>query len=79
MEEFDIKKHSLATVHTKLTEEEKQELLKKFNITIDQLPMIQKKDPAIQHLEPRIGDIIKVIRDTPTNKDSPYFKVIVHC
>lgn len=78
MEEFDIKKHILVPVHTKLLEDEKQELLKKFNIKVGQLPMIQKKDPAIKHLEPRVGDIIKIIRNTPTHKDSPFYRVVVH-
>jgi DNA-directed RNA polymerase subunit H (RpoH/RPB5) len=76
--EFDIRTHKLVPEHIKLTEEEKQELLKSLNITIDKLPMITKNDPAIRHLEPKVGDIIKIIRNSPTNKKMPFYRVVIH-
>lgn len=78
MEEFDIRKHKLVSEHTKLSEEEKQQLLEKFNIGVEKLPMVPKKDPAIQHLEPKIGDVIKIIRNNSKNKEIPFYRVVIH-
>lgn len=78
MEEFDIRKHVLVPEHIKLTEQEKQELLKKFNVSVEKLPMISKKDAAIKHLEPKVGDIIKINRITKTNSENPFYRVVIH-
>ena len=77
-EEFDIKKHSLVPEHIKVTEEEKKELLENYNIKLNQLPMMLLSDPAIEALKPEIGDIIKIIRDSPTNVKQEFFRVVVH-
>jgi DNA-directed RNA polymerase subunit H (RpoH/RPB5) len=45
-----IDKHSLIPKHVKLSEKEKEALLKKYNITLSELPKILKDDPAIQSL-----------------------------
>lgn len=77
-EGFDIRKHSLVPEHTKLSEEEKEELLKKLNIRKSKLPMILSGDPAIQHLEAVEGDVIKIIRESPSSKTSVFYRVVVH-
>jgi len=78
VEEFNITKHSLVPEHVKLKEEEVKSLLEEINIKIDQLPMISKSDVAIKHLNPEVGDIIKIIRDSPTNIKQIFFRVVVH-
>lgn len=75
---FDIIKHALVPKHIKLKEEEKQELLKKYNISDTQLPMIKSSDPAIQNLDPKTGEIIKIIRKSPTNIETEFYRVVVH-
>jgi len=77
-EEFNITKHSLVPEHVKLTDEEKKSLLQEFNIKLNQLPMILKSDVAIQGLEPKVGDIIKIIRPSPTNIKQAVYRVVVH-
>jgi DNA-directed RNA polymerases I, II, and III subunit RPABC1 len=77
-EEFNITKHSLVAEHIKLSDEEKKSLLEEHNIKVNQLPMILKSDIAIQHLEPEIEDVIKIVRDSPTNVKQAVFRVVVH-
>ena len=77
-EEFDIKKHSLVPVHEKLKEEDAKKILDEFNVTKDFLPKILKSDPAIQHLEPEYGDVIKITRNSPTNIQSEFYRVVVN-
>jgi DNA-directed RNA polymerase subunit H len=76
--EFDIKKHSLVPVHTKLTDEESKKVLNEFSITKDEIPKILLSDAAIQDLAPEYGDIIKIVRDSPTNTKSTHYRVVVN-
>ncbi len=78
MVDFDITKHSLVPKHVKLSEEEKQELLKKHGLDLSQLPMILLSDAAIQDLRPEVGNVIKIIRDSPTDVESIFYRVVVH-
>ena len=78
MVDFDITKHSLVPKHVKLSEEEKQELLKKHSLNLSQLPMILFSDAAIQNLKPEVGDVIKIIRDSPTDVESVFYRVVVY-
>ena len=67
-------KNILIPEQTKLTKEEGEKLLEKYNITIRQLPGIKKEDPGIRHLNPKVGDIIKIERKSQTAKIATYFR-----
>ena len=78
MKNFDISKHSYVPKHVKISEEEKKKVLEKFNISEQQLPKIFESDPAIKSLNPKIGDVIKITRKSPTNKDSIFYRVVIN-
>ena len=65
MEEINIERHVLVPEHIKLTKEEKEELLKKFNISFKQIQSILKSDKALKNFDVKHGDIIKIIRNSP--------------
>ncbi|MAG50101.1 DNA-directed RNA polymerase subunit H [archaeon] len=75
---IDAINHIFVPKHIKLTEKEAKEFLKKLNIALDQLPKIPKKDPAIVSLEPQPGDIIKILRDSPTAGKTIYYRVVTN-
>ncbi len=77
-EKFDITQHSLVPKHVKLSEEEKKEKLKKYKISLKQLPSILDKDPIIKLLNAIPDDVIKIIRKSPTVGESFYYRVVVH-
>ncbi len=77
-EAFDITKHNLVPAHAKLSGEEAKKVLTELNVTKDKLPMIFLKDSAIQNLKPEVGDIIKIIRSSPTNIKTIFYRVVVH-
>ena len=77
MEQPNILKHNLVPEHTKLSEEEKKKVLEYYNISIKQLPKILLNDPAIQHFQPQIGDVIKIRRKSPTAKETLFYRVVV--
>jgi DNA-directed RNA polymerase subunit H len=69
--------HILIPKHKKFTHEEAEEFLKKYNVSKKQLPKIKLKDPAILELNPEKGDIIEIIRDSPTTGKSFFYRVAV--
>ena len=76
MEKEELK-HVMIPNHTKLNKEDSEEFLKKYNISKLQLPKILKKDPAIAHLNPEKGDVIKIERDSPIGVKSLFYRVVV--
>lgn len=77
LSEIDITKHYLVPKHELLTEEEKKELLEKYNIKLTDLPRIKISDPAIKHLNPKPGDVVRIIRESSTAGISVYYRVVV--
>lgn len=77
MKEVDITKNELVPKHTLLTDAKKEEVLKKYKITLRQLPRIHSNDPVIQNLGGKIGDIVEVIRKSSTIGESIYYRVVV--
>ena len=71
---IDVKKHVLVPKHSKASQKEKEDLLKKFNITFKELPKISKKDAALRELEVKQGDIVKITRQSPTAGTSIFYR-----
>ena len=63
---FDLFQHDLVPTHEFATEAEIQEINDKYAIDVKQLPKILVADPAVQLLGAKIGDVIKIIRESPT-------------
>jgi len=65
------KMHVLQSKHTKLNKKQVEELLKKYNISLSQLPRISDKDPGLPE-GCKTGDVVKIER-----KEGEYFRVVV--
>ena len=76
-ESFNIFEHNLVPKHIILAAEELANLLKKFNITINQLPKISIKDPCIKALDAKTGDVIKIIRKSETAGVSEFYRLVI--
>lgn len=77
MKQVDITRHELVPKHILLNEKEKEELLKKYGITLRQLPRILVTDPVIKILNGKPGDVVKIIRKSPTAGESVYYRIII--
>ena len=75
---YDISKHILVPEHSKISDKEKNDLLEKYHITLKELPKISKKDPAIAHLNVKEGDVIKIIRKSPTAGESIFYRGVIN-
>lgn len=75
---FDVRKHILVPKHIKLTEEEKKKLLGEYSLSLMELPKISMRDPAIAHLNVKEGDVIKIIRESPTSGEAVFYRGVVN-
>lgn len=75
---FDVQTHVLVPKHAKLSEKEKEKVLEKYNITIKQLPSISRKDPAIQSLDVKSGDVIEITRKSETVGTTKFYRVVIN-
>jgi DNA-directed RNA polymerase subunit H len=63
--------------HKVLKDSETKELFKIYKINEKKLPKILSKDPMVKTLGAKVGDIIKVVRQSPTAGNSKYYRVVV--
>ncbi|MEK6903075.1 MAG: DNA-directed RNA polymerase subunit H [Nanoarchaeota archaeon] len=71
-----IHEHLLVPKHLLLSKEDAEKLFSHYNISQKQMPQISIKDPTITHLNPQLGDIIKIIRDSETESQAAFFRTV---
>ncbi len=76
MKGFKVTKHELIPKHEILSKEEKEKLLKDLNISARQLPKIKKKDPVIKEIDAKVGDVIKITRESSVAGKTTYYRIV---
>ena len=66
--------HRLIPQHSKVSDAEKKRLFDRLGTDFHQLPKILKTDPAIQHLDIKPGDVIKIIRPSQTAGKAMFYR-----
>jgi len=74
---FNVTTHQLVCKHSKVSEAEKETLLKRYDITVQDLPKIMIQDSAIKHLGSKAGDVIKIERESKTAGTSAYYREVI--
>ena len=74
---FDLFQHRLVPKHEILSEEEKEELLLKYRVQPYQLPQISSLDPTVKAIGAKPGDILRIIRKSPTAGEHLAFRYVV--
>ncbi|MFX0060569.1 MAG: DNA-directed RNA polymerase subunit H [Candidatus Hermodarchaeota archaeon] len=74
---FNLFEHNLVPLHEFATEEEIQELKETYSLELYQLPKITIDDPAAQLLGAKIGQVIKIIRKSPTAGTHIVYRYVV--
>lgn len=76
---FDITTHRIAMPHRILKDDERTEVMKKFNIVNpeNQLPWIDSQDPMVKWIGGRPGDIIEVTRHSDSAGSELYYRYCV--
>ena len=74
--QFNILDHSLVPSHRVLSQEESDEIRKKFNITCDQqIPTISRFSPVSLAIGIRPGDICEIIRPSKTAVNTLFYRI----
>jgi len=63
---FDLFEHKLVPKHEILTQKEVEQLLAEYRVQPYQLPQIKSSDPCVKAIDAKPGDILRVIRKSPT-------------
>lgn len=74
---FDVAKHILVPKHSKLSERDLKELMEKYNLSLKELPKILASDPAIEDLSVKEGDVVKILRNSPTAGATVFYRRVV--
>ncbi len=76
VKKIDITQHALVPKFSKLSEEEKTQILDFYGISALQLPSIIVADPMAKAVEAKLGDIIKIGRISKLGKSNYYRRVV---
>ena len=63
---FDIFEHELVPKHEILTPKEREQILTQYMVQPYQLPQIKTSDPTVKAIGAKPGDILRIIRESPT-------------
>lgn len=74
---FNLFEHKLVPKHEILTEEEKSKLLAEYRVHAYQLPQISSLDPTVKAIGARPGDILRIIRKSPTAGEHLAYRYVV--
>ena len=74
---FAVKDHDLVPEHILLSPQESEEVLSRYGIEAPQLPKIHVSDPAAKEIGAKVNDVIKVIRRSPTAKESIFYRLVI--
>lgn len=77
MANFDVTQHFMVPKHLILSEKEAESLLEQFNVTKEELPKIKITDPAIANLKPKLGDIVRIEKESIFKDPINYYRVVV--
>ena len=70
--------HILIPKHEKISEKQKQDLLREHNCSEDKLPKISIQDSAISDSSPKPGDVYRITRNSEKEKSVIFYRVVVN-
>lgn len=78
MNKESILEHELVPKHEILQKEDADAILKKLGITPENLPkIILDSDPVAKAIGAKRGNILKILRKSPTAGETVYYRVVV--
>ena len=72
-----LQDHILVPKHEVLSKEEAEEVLKVLGVRPEQLPKIRADDPIAKEIGAKVGDIVRIIRESPTAGVSIAYRLVV--
>ncbi len=77
MSKYNALDHEMVPEHMVLDDEEVKELTERYDIRKTDLPKIGRLDAAIKETDGEPGDVVKVVRESPTAEEAVAYRIIV--
>lgn len=77
MKKFALQDHGLVPAHILLTVEESDEVLKSYGVDSAHLPKIRVSDPVVKEIGGKVGDVVKIIRNSSTSGESVFYRLVI--
>jgi DNA-directed RNA polymerase subunit H len=74
---FSLLSHQLVAEHILLSDNEANQVLKKYDIEKEQLPKIKITDPVIMEINAQVGQIVKIVRKSQTAGEAEFYRLII--
>jgi DNA-directed RNA polymerase subunit H len=74
---MDVTDHVAVPDHRIMEEDEIEETLEKFDSEKSDLPKIERTDAALKQMDVEAGDVVEIMRDSPTAGKSKYYRRVV--
>ncbi|VVB85647.1 DNA-directed RNA polymerase subunit H [uncultured archaeon] len=75
--EFAPLEHKMVPMHEILDGSEEKKILAEYEIEKEQLPKIRESDPAARAINAKVGDVVKVTRDSPTAGKAVFYRLVI--
>lgn len=74
---FNVTRHSLVPKHEKISEREKNDLLKRMRVRSNNLPHIKMNDPVSKYMGLKKGDVVRIHRNSEISETCVYYRICV--
>lgn len=74
---LNVLEHVMVPDHKIMTEDEVNGLLSSYAITTEQLPKIYHDDPAVKTIGAKVGEVIRIIRDSHTAGRAESYRLVI--
>ncbi|MHC1625750.1 MAG: DNA-directed RNA polymerase subunit H [Methanoculleaceae archaeon] len=74
---FNVLDHVMVPDHQVMSEREVEELFAQYRISHEQLPRIYHDDPAVRAIGAKVGDVIRITRQSQTAGIAEYYRIVI--
>jgi DNA-directed RNA polymerase subunit H len=75
--EFNPLEHKMVPNHEILNEEDLNKVLSEYKVDKEQLPKIRISDPSAVSVKAKVGDVVRVTRNSQTAGKSYFYRLVI--
>ncbi|WP_273476127.1 DNA-directed RNA polymerase subunit H [Methanobrevibacter woesei] len=73
---IDILEHMLVPKHEIMSDSEIEDELSDADFVKENLPKIKIDDPVVKHIDAKVGDVLRITRDSPTAGEFITYRIV---
>ena len=73
---IDILEHMLVPKHEIMSDSEIEDELSDADFVKEDLPKIKIEDPVVKHIDAKVGDVLRITRDSPTAGEFITYRIV---